>query len=120
MNFGDFFKKNRISLSITLRQFCNENKLDPGNISKLERGLLSPPQSRDKLKKYATFLNIKEGSDDWYTFFDLAAAETGKIPSELMSNKNIVKHLPILFRTLRGQKVSEEKLDELIKKIRGE
>ena len=120
MTFGYFFKKIRISLAITLRQFCNKNGLDPGNISKLERGVLPPPQNREKLKEYALLLNIKEGSDDWYTFFDLAAVETGKIPTELMSNENIVDQLPILFRTLRGQKVPEEKLDELIKKIRGE
>ena len=120
MIFGDFFKKIRISLGITLRQFCSENGFDPGNISKLERGLLPPPQNKEKLKEYAILLKIKEGSDDWYTFFDLAAAETGKIPSELMSNESIVDQLPILFRTLRGQKVPEEKLDELIKKIRGE
>ncbi|MBI5308777.1 MAG: hypothetical protein HZB37_10735 [Planctomycetes bacterium] len=67
-----------------------------------------------------TLLKIKKGSDDWYTFFDLAAAETGRIPEELIARENIVEKLPILFRTLRGQKVPEEKLEELIKKLRGE
>ena len=119
-NFGEFFKERRIALGKTLRQFCLDNNLDPGNISKLERRLLMPPQSRDKLEEYARLLKIKKGSDEWYTFFDLAAAETGRIPEELISKEDIVEKLPILFRTLRGQKVPEEKLEELIKKLRGE
>ena len=71
--FGEFFKEKRISLKKTLRQFCAENKLDPGNISKLERGLMQPPQGSDKLEEYAKYLHIKKGTDDWYMFFDLAA-----------------------------------------------
>jgi len=114
-SFGEFFKTCRIATKKTLRQFCIENRLDPGNISKLERGLLSPPQSREKLEEYARYLKIKKGSDDWYTFFDLASAETGKIPEDIMSKEKIEDKLPILFRTLRGQKVSDDKLEELIK-----
>jgi len=117
--FGKFFKERRIALKKTLRQFCFENKLDPGNISKMERGLLPPPQSREKLEDYAKLLKIKKGSDDWYTFFDLAAAETGRIPDDLMEGKKIEDKLPIFFRTLRGQKVPNDKLEELIKKLRG-
>ncbi|MBS1258952.1 MAG: hypothetical protein MAG551_02016 [Candidatus Scalindua arabica] len=119
MKFGKFFKKLRIDLNKTLRQFCFENELDPGNISKLERGLLPPPQSREKLEEYAKLLKIRKGSDDWYTFFDLAAAETGRIPDDLMEGKKIEDKLPIFFRTLRGQKVPNEQLEELIKKLRG-
>ncbi len=119
MKFGKFFKERRIALKKTLRQFCFENELDPGNISKLERGLLPPPQSREKLEKYAKLLKIAKGSDEWYTFFDLAAAETGRIPEDLIKEKKIEDKLPIFFRTLRGQKVPNEKLEELIKKLRG-
>ena len=31
--FGNFFKQKRISLGLTLREFCRINELDPGNIS---------------------------------------------------------------------------------------
>ncbi len=44
--FGEYFKKKRLEIGKTLRQFCLENGLDPGNISKIERGILRPPQSR--------------------------------------------------------------------------
>jgi len=116
--FGEFFKQKRIALKKTLRQFCVDNKLDPGNISKLERGLMAPPQGSDKLEEYAKFLHIKKGTDDWYTFFDLAAVEAGRIPEELLNNAKIAASLPILFRTLRGKKISEKKLDELVEMIR--
>lgn len=116
--FGEFFKDKRAALGMTLRQFCLENGLDPGNVSKLERGLFPPPQ-HEKLVEYAKLLDIKEGSDDWYRFFDLAAAEAGKIPQDILNDQEVVDKLPILFRTLRGKKVSDEKLNKLIRKIKG-
>ncbi len=81
---GEFFKARRIARKKTIRQFCIENGLDSGNISKLERRLLPPSQSREKLEEYASYLKIKKCSDDWYTYFDLAAAETCIIPEDIM------------------------------------
>jgi len=116
-SFGTFFKKKRLALGMSLREFCLENGLDPGNLSKLERGRLVPPQ-HDKLDEYARLLRISEGSDDWFQFFDLAAAEAGRIPKDILSDEQVAEKLPLLFRTLRGAKVPDEKLDELVKKVR--
>ena len=118
LTFGEFFKQKRTGLKKTLRQFCAENKLDPGNISKLERGLMAPPQGSDKLEEYASCLHIKKGTDDWYNFFDLAHISSGRIPEELLNNANVVTSLPILFRTLSGKKISKKKLDALVELIR--
>jgi len=118
MTFGQFFKKMREKRGLTLRQFCVKNNVDPGNISKLERGLMPPPRSREKLEQYASFLRVKRGSSEWYEFFDLAAADSGKIPADIMSDENLMKKLPLVFRTIRGQKVSKEKLEELAEVIR--
>ena len=117
--FGQFFKAKRLELGLTLRKFCLMNNLDPGNISKLERGRMQPPQNEEKLKEYAEMLNIKPESDDWQTFFDLAAAEAGRVPQDLLSDEEVLSKLPVLFRTLRGQQVSDEELEELIKMIKG-
>ena len=114
--FGAFFKEARLKADYGLREFCQKYGLDAGNISKVERGLLPP--SASKLEKYAAYLGIKEGSDDWFKFFDLAASEAGKIPPDIMGDAELVKKLPLFFRTMRGQKVPEEKLDELTKIIR--
>ncbi len=119
LNFAKFFKARRVVLGLTLRKFCLMHELDPGNISKMERGKLPPPQSEEKLKEYARMLKIKKGSDDWQTFFDLAAAEVGSFPADLLSDKEVLAKLPALFRTMRGQQVTDEELDDLIKLIKG-
>lgn len=117
--FGEFFKVKRQALGLTLREFCLKHKLDPGNLSRLERGLLPPPQDRDRLEEYAKYLGLKSGSDDWYTFFDLAAAAKGRIPEEILEDKEVVAKLPLVFRMLRGKRLTDKALDELVKKIKG-
>jgi len=116
--FGNYFKELRIKRRMTLRRFCEEFGFDPGNISKLERGLLPPPQSRGKLEQYAQALGLKKGTSAWYEFFDLAAASRGQIPQEILKDDKLVAKLPVLFRTLRGERVPEEKLNELVEVIR--
>lgn len=119
VRFGGYFQERRLALGLTLRKFCLEHGLDPGNLSRLERGLLPPPQDRAKLEEYAGFLKLRKGSSEWYEFFDLAAAEAGRIPKDILEDQEVVAKLPILFRTLRGEKVSDKKLNELIRTIRG-
>lgn len=116
--FGEFFKNKRISLGYTLRRFCEEYELDAGNLSRMERGMFPPPQKREKLEEYAKYLKIKEGSDEWYQFFDLACAAAGIIPDDVMKDADLVQKLPVVFRTLRGQKLTEKQLRDLIEKIR--
>ena len=116
--FGEFFKERRIALGLTLRELCRRHGLDSGNMSRLERGVLPPPASREKLEKHARILEIPEGSDDWYDFFDLAAACAGRIPEEILSDEELVKKLPVIFGTLRGRKLTEEELDQLMEMMR--
>ncbi len=117
--FGRFFKELRIGTRLTLRKFCLTYGLDPGNLSKMERGLMPPPSSREKLEQYASYLGLKEGDDNWYQFFDLAAACSGRIPADVMDDARLVEKLPLVFRTLRGQKVEDEdQLEELAELIR--
>jgi transcriptional regulator with XRE-family HTH domain len=119
MAFGEYFRELRARLNLPLRQFCIANGYDPGNISKLERGLLPPPPTADeKLRDYARALKLKKGSEAWITFFDLAALARREIPEDIMSDEDLVGRLPLVFRTLRGQKVNDEQLDSLVDKIR--
>ena len=78
--FGVFFKKCRKSLGLTLRDFCRRNGFDPGNVSRMERGLAAPPQAQRTLESYAKSLKLKRGTDPWDRFFALAAAATGASP----------------------------------------
>jgi transcriptional regulator with XRE-family HTH domain len=118
--FGAFVGRvRREGLEMSLREFCERNGLDPGNLSRLERGKLPPPRSREVLDRYAASLELREGSDDWLLFYDLAAAGRGEVPEDLMADEDVVSQLPVLFRTLRGDRVDDAKLQELIRLIRG-
>jgi transcriptional regulator with XRE-family HTH domain len=118
LTFGEFFKTKRIELGKTLREFCKLHGLDAGNISKIERGLLSPPEAKEKLDQYCEFLEIKKGSRDWFDFFDLAASARGSIPADLRNDQRVLDALPIIFRTFRDKKISATKIDELIEAIK--
>jgi len=115
--FGEYFKKKRLEMQKTLRQFCLENGLDPGNISKIERGILPPPQSGEKLAHYAKCLGIVEGGDEWLEFFDIARTDAGRIPEDLLADRNIVAKLPLVFRTLKGQKLTGEQLEKFAREL---
>jgi len=116
--FGEFAKKKRLDLGISLRQFCRDNNLDWGYISRVERGVLPPPKSREVQEHYARALKIEENSDDWQTFLDLADICAGSIPQRLMNDEELLAKLPLVFRTIQGQKLSPDKLRELAEMIR--
>ncbi|MCX6338742.1 MAG: helix-turn-helix transcriptional regulator [Candidatus Aureabacteria bacterium] len=117
-HFGEYLKALRFEKRITLREFCKRAQADPGNISKIERSIWPPPQDSDILERYAAALEIKKGTDKWYRFSDLAAADRGIIPRDLLSDKEVIKMLPIFFRTLRRQRPTPEELDRLVEKLR--
>lgn len=116
--FGALLKRLRLARGFTLREFCQKNALDPGNYSRLERGLFPPPQSNEAIEKYAVALGLERGTDDWVELFDVAAAERGVIPSDLLSDQEVVEKLPVLFRTLRATRVDPDQLDELVERVR--
>ncbi len=116
--FGSLMKGLRAQKRITLREFCKRANADPGNLSRIERGVWPPPKDHDILERYAKALDIKEASDDWYRFFDSAAADSGIVPKDIMSEEDVVKILPVLFRTIRRTKPTEEDLNRLVEKLR--
>jgi len=116
--FGDLLRKLRADRKVTLRAFCLENGFDPGNFSRIERGLFPAPQSQEILEKYAGAFGLEPGTDEWLEFFDAAAVSKGHIPPDLLSDAEVTAKLPVLFRTLRGQPVPPDELDELVEIIR--
>ena len=118
--FGTFFKKKRMGTGLTLREFCRKNNLDPGNISKLERGIMTPPQNRNIQEQYAKTLGIEKGSDDWFTFFDLAVACAGRLPQDIVHDNELLKAMPLIFRTARTAKMDEKELRKFMDAIKQE
>ena len=115
--FGKFFKECRLKLGKSLREFCREHGLDHGNISKLERGLLKPPTG-ETLDRYASCLGIKVGTDAWYELHDKASVCAGEIPPEIMSDEELVRKLPVVFRTLQRNKPDSQQINKLIEILR--
>ena len=118
MTFGEFIKNKRIALGLSLRAFCEQQPYDPGNHSKLERGIFNPPDDENYMLKLAKALHIQSGTGDWFEFHTLASVARKQIPKVLMDDAEVVDKLPVLFRTLQGEPLPEEKMDELIDFIR--
>jgi transcriptional regulator with XRE-family HTH domain len=100
-SFGMFFRSSRKAMGLSLREFCRRNGFDPANISRLERGLVPPPQSRQIMESYAKALKIDKDTAAWDRFFELAATGAGRIPDEFLEDQQAVEKLPRLFRKLR-------------------
>jgi transcriptional regulator with XRE-family HTH domain len=116
--FGEFIKENRIEKGLSLREFCKRIEVDASNWSKIERGLLAPPQEEEKLKKIAQVLDIKPKSPVWEEMKDKANIDAGIIPEDMRTDEKVMNSLPMFFRTLRSEKPTPEELDRLIDMIR--
>ncbi len=116
--FGTFARARRVQLGETLRCFCRRTGLDAAYVSKIERGLLAPPQNVEKLKQYALYLGIEKEGPSWTEFMDLAATASGRLPHDLLDNENLMRCLPVFLRTMRNDRVDDESLDDLIETIR--
>jgi len=79
---------------------------------------MQAPTNRDKLEDYARALGIELNSDESVEFFDLAALSSGRVPEDLLSDEELLPKLPLVFRTLRGDKVTRKQLDALIERVR--
>lgn len=116
--FGVLFKELRLKNGFTLRSYCRNFDEDPPYISRLERGLTAPPTSMEHLKKMALSFDLQEGSDEWEDFLMNASVSAGKIPESIMSNEEVLSHLPLLLRTVDGRKIGAKKIAKLIKLIK--
>jgi len=118
--FGEFFRQRRVATGLTLRSFCNRFGFDPAYISRVETDLLAPPSDKDKLSALAKALGITQDSMAWVDFFDLAYLAKGRVPVDILADKKSQRFLPLLFRTVRGQRLSKKKLQELVNLINNE
>ena len=108
MNFGAHIKKTRLDMGLSLRAFCLEHGEDPSNWSRLERGMMRPPESLERIAQIGHYLAYEDDSPEMQGFFDLADTDRGTIPADIMSNEDLIEKLPLVFRTLRGAPTKEE------------
>jgi hypothetical protein len=65
---------------------------------------------------YAEALGLDRESSEWFEFFDLASAARGEIPSDLLSDAQVVERLPVMFQAMR--EMDPVKLDQFIDLVR--
>ena len=118
--FGEFLKRKRLERRMTLRAFCEGAGVDPANYSKLERGILSPPQDPQKLAVYERALGIPSKGEESRELRRLAALDRGELPPAVLADKELVGKLPVLFRRLEGDPIDDRMLDDLIETLRRE
>src|SRR2546422_7991754 len=118
--FGEFLKRKRLERRMTLRAFCEGAGVDPANYSKLERGILSPPQDPKKLAVYERALGIPSKGEESRELRRLAALDRGELPPAVLADKELVGKLPVLFRRLEGDPIDDRMLDDLIETLRRE
>lgn len=114
--FGEYVMFLRAEKRISIRKFCLDMEYDPSNWSKIERGILPPPKSKQFLNRIAEVLGLQKDSEEYYYLFDSAAA--AHVPIELLDNEKIINSLPVFFRASRGDNPTIKELEDLITLIK--
>lgn len=113
--FGEHAKDRRIAAGMTLRSFCREIEIDPSNWSKIERGVLAPPDDSDLLSRITGLLGLN--STEQQEFADLAAIARGQLPADL-KDEEILAKMPAFFRAIRGQECTAEDFEKLMNGVK--
>jgi transcriptional regulator with XRE-family HTH domain len=113
--FGEYAKDRRIAAGITLRSFCREMEFDPSNWSKIERGVLAPPDDTKMLKRLSVLLGLSVAEQ--VELADLAALSRGQLPPDLKEEELLAK-MPAFFRAIRGQVYTSEDFEKLMNGVK--
>ncbi|HET9947624.1 MAG TPA: helix-turn-helix transcriptional regulator [Longimicrobiales bacterium] len=116
--FGELVRARRKELRLGLREFAQRADLDPGNLSKIERGRLNPPQDSDVLDRICLALEWEPGSEQAAALRDSAAIDAGKIPPDLLDDEALAAKIPLFLRTVKNKQLTEEQMERLIQIIR--
>ena len=87
--------------------------MDPGNLSKMERGRLDPPKDHEILNRFCSALGYQPEDLQAVELRDLAAIQAGRFPADLMSDPDFLRQAPAILRALRkewARGVSQERL----------
>lgn len=117
-SFGTYLRELRLAKNLSLRKFSKLVGWLPSNLSNLENDKINPPRDLTILRKFASILELSEGSKEWSKFFNLSAQNTGKIPADLVAYAEEVELMPQMFRTVANKKLTKEQIQKLINDIK--
>ncbi len=115
--FGEYMADKMKTLSLSLREVSRRSGIDAANLSRIERGVVYPPQKPETLKKLAGALGLNQ--KETKRFFDLAAAANGVVPQDL-SHVRRSPAIPLLLRAIDNRRLSEAEIENLAKAIEQE
>jgi transcriptional regulator with XRE-family HTH domain len=118
--FGEYVKERRLALRLTLRRFAGLIKMDAANYSKIERGVLEPPEPGPRLDLFRSALQLVPGSTEDRQLVRLAELGKNRIPEALRQNQVAMAGLPVLFQSLEEAELTEDKFNELVEFLRKE
>lgn len=116
MDFGQLIQARRAEIRLTLRDCAVRAGMDPGNLSRLERGRVAPPQDSEILQRLTEALELT--SSRAQDLMDVAAMQNGRIPPDIISNEEVMSALPILLRTVNNRQLDGAQVDKLIELIK--
>ena len=116
-NFGELVQSRRAVLRLTLRDCAVRADIDPGNLSRIERGRVPPPQDADVLARLVEALELS-GTPEAQQLLDVAAMQNGRIPRDILSNEEVMAALPVLLRTVNNKQLDGAHIENLVKLIK--
>lgn len=115
MNFGTQIKDLRIRAGLTLRTFASRIGMDASNWSKIERGIIPPPNPEELIAKLSGIIPIDEAESE--SLLDLAALARKEVPGALLEDEALLAKMPAFFRAIKGREYTPEDMDKLIADI---
>lgn len=117
--FGGYLRELRLRSGIGLRKFAETVGMQASNLSSIEHGRVSPPQSAEALERIAEGLGLERGSEEWVRLQELAVAHKPEaLAPDLEHFAARTPGVPVLLRTIEDSRLTEEDLRELARHIR--
>lgn len=118
MKFGEYLKLLRLEKEISLRSLAKSSGIDVGNLSKIERSVLNPPQNEDFIDKINKVLKLNEIEKK--KLIDLASSSNGEYPMDIKNQLADYNAIPILLRTISNKRLSDDEIISITEKIKKE
>lgn len=114
MIFGDFIKKKRQSLAITLRAFADELNIAPSYMSDIEKGKRNAP-TQDILDSMVRVLKLND--EDKNKLFDLAAKSKNEIAQDITEYVSENQNVRVALRRAKELNLGEEEWLQIIENM---
>ncbi|OGU30040.1 MAG: hypothetical protein A2057_13400 [Ignavibacteria bacterium GWA2_35_9] len=115
MAYGNMLRQIRVEKEMTLRELSTRTDIDNAYLSRVERETIKPPQDDELLDaiNIALELDTKQSQK----MKDQASIDNKKFPTDIAEQIHKVDGFPMFLRTVSNKKLTNEKLQELIKFI---